>query len=99
VCPGVMTAGQAEPHAEPQRSPFGPGVGAWAACTVAGSGCPGAPGTSSRVGTASPAACFLTLYFATLALDSLLGNPWTEQLTSIAERFDMPTALPTRQTP
>jgi hypothetical protein len=47
----------------------------------------------------TPATCFLTLYFATLALDALLGNPWTEQLTSIAERYDMPTALPTRQTP
>ena len=47
----------------------------------------------------TPVACFLTLYFGTLALDALLGNPWTEQLISIAERYDMPTALPTRQTP
>jgi len=47
----------------------------------------------------TPAGCFLTLYFATLALDALLGNPWIEQLTSIAERYDMPTALPTRQAP
>jgi hypothetical protein len=47
----------------------------------------------------TPVACFLTLYFGTPALDALLGNPWTEQLISIAERYDMPTALPTRQTP
>ncbi len=47
----------------------------------------------------TPVACFLTLYYATLALDALLGNPWTEQLTSIAERYDMPTGLPTRRPP
>ncbi len=47
----------------------------------------------------TPVACFLTLYSATLALDALLGNPWTEQLTSIAERYDMPTGLPTRRPP
>jgi hypothetical protein len=47
----------------------------------------------------TPTVCFLMLYFGTLALDALLGNPWTEELASIAERYDMPTALPTRQTP
>jgi hypothetical protein len=47
----------------------------------------------------TPVACFLTLYFGTLALDALLGNPWTERLISIADRYHMPTALPTRQTP
>jgi hypothetical protein len=45
------------------------------------------------------ASCFLTLYFATLALDALLGNPWAEQLASIAQRFEMPAGLPARQAP
>lgn len=47
----------------------------------------------------TPATCFLTLYFASLVMDALLGNPWTEQLNSIAEQYDMPTALPTRHRP
>jgi hypothetical protein len=47
----------------------------------------------------TPVACFLTLYFATLALDALLGNLWIEKVVSIAERYDMPTALPPRHTP
>jgi hypothetical protein len=47
----------------------------------------------------TPATCFLTLYFATLAMDELLGSPWAEQLTSIAKRYEVPTVLPTRRTP
>jgi hypothetical protein len=47
----------------------------------------------------TPATCFLTLYFASLAMDALLGNPWAEQLISVAEQYDMPTALPTRRRP
>lgn len=47
----------------------------------------------------TPTTCFLTLYFSTLAMDALLGNPWAEQLASIAEQYDMPSALPIQHDP